>query len=61
MLIINGVSSTLTYDSRSRITNITTAAGGQTRSSAFSYDKNGLLKTTTSPDDITLTYTYNDA
>jgi RHS repeat-associated protein len=53
----NGVVTTLTYDTRQRLTSRSTA--GETTS--FSYYPTGLLKTVTLPDSSTLTYTYDGA
>ena len=53
----NGVATTLTYDTRQRVTSRSIA--GETTS--FSYYPTGLLKTVTLPDNGTLTYTYDGA
>jgi RHS repeat-associated protein len=53
----NGIVTTLTYNTRQRLTSRSTA--GETTS--FSYYPTGLLQTVTLPDNSTLTYTYDGA
>ena len=61
MVDANGVTTTLGYDARQRLTSSSIMVGGTARTTAYSYDAVGNLLTTMMPDGSTFTNAYDDA